>query len=157
MVKDSSQTVTLTVFDQANGLDRQVEVQVEGPVEVLVPPPQQGVFVNVSRFNTRRGGLPGAMRLAVTYLTYLGGRPLSIAGHRVIAIVTDPVDADGVGDCGEVIGTPLDDWVTDSSDSDLTVFDQANGLDQMQVRCWWSCHPHLLSVCQEAHRWRWCG
>ena len=36
-VRDSSQTVTLTVFDQANGLDRQVEVQVEGRLGILVP------------------------------------------------------------------------------------------------------------------------
>ena len=36
VVKDSLQTATLTVFDQMNGLSRQVEVLVEGQVEVLV-------------------------------------------------------------------------------------------------------------------------
>ena len=102
-VRDSSQTVTLTVFDQANGLDRQVEVLVKGPVEVLVPPPQQGVFVNASRFNTE--GIEELMiawgdrvRLqAVTYLTYLGGASpqysWTSSNSSIVAIEPDPVDA----------------------------------------------------------------
>ena len=77
VVKDSSQAVTLTVFDQANGLDRQVEVLVEGQVEVLVkldtrPRPPQ--------FFT----LPGGASLEMVWIvpgTFQMGSPSSERGR----------------------------------------------------------------------------
>ena len=152
VVKDSSQTVTLTVFDQANGLGRQVEVQVEGQVEVLVPPPQQGVFVNASPSNTERIeelmiARGDSVRLqAVTYLTYLGGASPQYrwesSNSSIVKIATDPVDASMawvIAVESSKIGTPPKGWTIVVKDSlqtaTLTVFDQANGLGrQVEVQ-----------------------